>query len=196
DALKVELALAQQFGQAELAAAEHARDVATAAGNEAEIRKANNQVIEQQVANLTRVAEIQKKIADDAKKTADAWAEPFKRAIDQVGSGIEGALKGIITARTAQERGQAWQGLNKSIVGTGIDLGGSLLSRDRRLCSALRTARASAISCRGSFSACSVWAPRRRRLHCRPRPMLCWRRSLRTQPQPQSRAPPVAAPAL
>src|SRR5581483_3817321 len=129
DALKVELALAQQFGQAELAAAEHARDVATAAGNEAEIRKANNQVIEQQVANLTRVAEIQKKIADDAKKTADAWAEPFKRAIDQVGSGIEGALKGIITARTAQERGQAWQGLNKSIVGTGIDLGGSLLSK-------------------------------------------------------------------
>jgi hypothetical protein len=68
-----------------------------------------------------------KKIADDAKKTADAWAAPFKTAFDSAGSTFETAITGLIDrSKTLQ---QTWADIGKSATSAGISLAGSLASK-------------------------------------------------------------------
>lgn len=64
-----------------------------------------------------------------AQKIKEAWAAPFKQAFDQIAGAAENALKNIVMARTPKERQQAWQGLDKSLMGSGIDLVGGVASK-------------------------------------------------------------------
>lgn len=72
-------------------------------------------------------ASLREKAAAENRRIAEAWAAPFKRAFDQVGSSIESSLASLLDR--SRTMAQIWADIAKSTTSAGVGLIGSLASK-------------------------------------------------------------------
>lgn len=86
-----------------------------------QVTKARESELEAALQAKTQIDQLNENIVESAQKTAQAWAAPFKTAIDQLGSTFESALKGLVTGKRVN--------VLQQLASSGIDLAGSLASK-------------------------------------------------------------------
>jgi hypothetical protein len=122
-----QIAEVQQIAAAEQAALERLMAMADATSNLTERTRVYWQEWELGTQTQAKVLELQKQMTDEAKKLAEAYAQPFKQAMSSVSGSIESALTGVITRTTTLQK--AWQDVDKAIISAGVHLAGSVLSK-------------------------------------------------------------------
>ena len=127
EGIGAEITLAQQLYEQERTSLSALKDMAKASGNVAEQAKVERQERSLSYEWLTKILDLQKKLADDAKKTAEAWAQPFRQAVSSIGSDMEKTITDLVLNRGTSK--DIWKNAYQSAVGGAINLGGSLLSK-------------------------------------------------------------------